>query len=227
MFMKTIDLKTYFEWDTISWSRSLKIWEKHLRKRKDCLALEIGSRGGGLSLMLAKEFEIKVICSDLTSPEKTASVLHEKHNTKHKIQYNSVDCTRINYNDNVFDVVIFKSVIGALGSFEIQKTALNEIFRILKPGGVLLFAENMEASLFHMFLRKKFNRWSTYWRYPKLSDMQLFLKEYQVFEIGTTGFFATMVSAGILCTITSYLDMLIEKVVPAKQRYIVYGAAIK
>ncbi len=221
------DLKTYFEWDTILWSRAMKIWEKHLKLKEDCLALEIGSRRGGLSLMLAKENNMNVVCSDLTPPDETASLLHVKHQTKHQIQYKGIDCTQIPYPEHTFDVVVFKSVIGALGSFEKQKIALSEIFRILKPGGVLLFAENLEASAFHMFLRKKFNRWSTYWRYPKLSDMQLFLKEYKSFEIDTTGFFATMVRPGILNTLISYLDILFEKVVPAKQRYIVYGAAIK
>lgn len=225
--MNSKDLKSYFEWDTISWSRAMNIWEKHLCSKKDCLALEIGSRRGGLSLMLAKEYYMKVVCSDLTSPEETAQLLHAKHQTKHKIQYRSINCTQIHFPDNTFDVVVFKSVIGALSTFEKQQIAFNEMLRVLKPGGVLLFAENLEASKLHMFLRKKFIPWNTYWRYPNLSETYIFLNKYNKVEIDTTGFFATLLRTPIFRTFLSYFDFVFEKVISKRFRYIVYGVAEK
>lgn len=225
--MYTKDLKTYFEWDKISWSRAMKIWEKHLCSKRDCLALEIGSRGGGLSLMLAKEYDMNVVCSDLTSPEESAHLLHKKYNTKYRIQYDGIDCTQIQYQSEYFDIVIFKSVIGALGTIEKQQIAFNEILRVLKPGGVLLFAENLEASSFHMILRKKINKWSEYWRYPNLSEMDLLLNKFSKVQFDTTGFFATFARVPFIRIFLSYFDLVFEKFIPLKYRYIVFGAAVK
>lgn len=225
--MNSKDLKIYFEWDTISWSRAMKIWDKYLSSKEDCYALEIGSRRGGISLMLAKEYDMNVVCSDLSSPEETVRLLHAKHKTKHQIQYSSIDCTQINFPDNTFDVVVFKSVIGALSTFEKQQIAINEMLRVLKPGGVLLFAENLEASIFHMYLRKRFNRWSEYWRYPNLLEMYLFLNKYKKVQLNTTGFFATLLRPPLLRTLLSYFDLITDKFLPKKLRYIVFGTAVK
>lgn len=221
--MNDKELKIYFEWDIIYWARAMKIWEKHLDKKRECYALEIGSRGGGLSLMLAKEYDMKVICSDLESPEKTAHLLHTQYQTKYKIQYESIDCTQIPYPDNTFDLIVFKSVIGALSTSEKQQIAFEEIFRVLKPSGVLLFAENLKASILHMYLRKKFNRWSEYWRYPNLSEIRQFLNKFSEVQINTTGFLANFSRSQL----TVYFDFILEKLLPKSLRYIVFGATIK
>jgi len=219
--------KLYFEWDTISWSRALLIWHKYLKLNRGNYALEIGGRRGGLSLMLAKEYGMKVVCSDLKNPKETVKLLHQKHETNHKIQYDAVDCMRIGYKDNTFDIVIFKSVLGALGTYEKQSLAFQEILRVLKPGGVVLFAENLECSFFHIYLRRIFVSWSSYWRYPKLNDINLFLKNFNFVEINTTGFFATFARAKFIRTLLSYFDVVNDKILPKKNKYIVYGAAIK
>ena len=219
--------KLYFEWDTISWSRALLIWHKYLKLNEGNYALEIGARRGSLSLMLAKEYRMKVICSDLNNPQKTVELLHQKHELNHTIQYKAIDCIQIDYKDNSFDVVLFKSVIGALGSYEKQSLAFQEILRVLKPGGILLFAENLECSDFHMYLRRKFVPWSSHWHYPKLNDINLFLENYNFVEINTTGFFATFAKAKFIKNFLSYFDVVIDKILPKKNKYIVYGSAIK
>lgn len=225
--MQNENLKIYFEWDTISWSRSMKIWQKYLDANRDSFALEIGGRRGGLSLLLAKEYGMKVVCSDLNDPEITAKLLHKQYQTKYEIQYEGIDCTQIPHKDNTFDVVIFKSVIGALVTFEKQQLAFQEILRVLKPGGVLLFAENLKASALHMYLRKTFVRWSYYWRYPNLNEIHLLLAEFSHVELNTTGFFATFVRNQFVRIFLSYLDFAFEKLLPKKLRYIVLGAAVK
>jgi len=217
----------YFEWDTISWSRAMNIWHKHLELNKGNHALEIGGRRGGLSLMLAKEYSMKVVCSDLNNSKKIAKSLHQKYETDHEIEYAVIDCMRMGYNDNTFDVVIFKSVIGALGTFENQSISFQEINRVLKPKGVLLFAENLECTIFHAYLRRIFNPWKSYWRYPKLNEINLFLKDFTFIEIKTTGFFACFSSFKFINIFLGYLDFVIDKILPKKNRYIVYGAAIK
>ena len=225
--MNLNNLKLYFEWDIISWSRAMRIWRKYLEINRGNYALEIGGRRGSISLMLAKEYDMKVIRSDINNPGPTAELLHDKYSLKHKIEYKAVDCTEIVYEDNTFDVVLFKSVIGALGSVEKQMLAFQEIQRVLKPGGVLLFAENLKSSALHMYLRRKFVVWSTYWRYPELKDIYIYTKEYNHIELNTTGFFANLISNHFVRVIFSYFDLVFEKILPKKLRYIVYGAAIK
>ena len=52
-------VKKYFEWDVKTWSRALSCWQSILSKNslENQRALDIGSRGGGLSLFL--EFVMK------------------------------------------------------------------------------------------------------------------------------------------------------------------------
>jgi ubiquinone/menaquinone biosynthesis C-methylase UbiE len=219
--------KLYFEWDTISWSRAMNIWCKYLESNRGKYVLEVGSRNGGISLMLAKEYGMQVVCSDLINPETSAQLLHKKYKTNHKIKYEGVDCVNMSFEDNTFDVVIFKSVVGALGFADKQSLAFNEMFRVLKPGGVLLFAENLNSSFLHMYLRRKFIPWDSRWRYLKLNEIHSFLENYNFVELETTGFFANLISNNLIKKFSSYFDYFFEKILPKKIRYIVYGAAIK
>lgn len=221
------DKKLYFEWDVISWSRVMNIWQKYLESNRGKYVLEVGSRRGGLSLMLAKEYGMQVVCSDFYNPETSAQLLHKKYITNHKIKYEAVDCVDMSFEDNTFDVVVFKSVVGNLGSADKQLLAFNEMFRVLKPGGILLFAENLESSALHMYLRRKFLVRGSHWRYLKLNEMVSFLKYYNFVEVNTIGFLANLISKNWIKKFFSYVDFLFEKIVPKKLRYIVYGAAIK
>ena len=75
--------------------------------------------------------------------------------------------------------------------------------------------------------RKKFNKWSTYWRYFNLDDLPIFLNNFSHSELNTTGFFATFFRFSLLRVFFSYFDLAFEKLLPKKSRYIVFGAAIK
>ena len=57
------------EWDTVNWSRAVSFWnlEDKVRAFGTPECLDIGARGGGLSLLLAT-CGANVVCSDLTSP---------------------------------------------------------------------------------------------------------------------------------------------------------------
>lgn len=93
----------------------------------------------------------------------------QKHFTKYQvenlIEYANVDMRQIPFEDSAFDVVAFKSVLGALNDFEDQNRAIHEIKRVLKSGGVFVFAENTRASKFHSWMRNKFAKWKDPWRY--------------------------------------------------------------
>lgn len=222
-----LNKKAYFEWDVETWYRSMKLWDEHLADKKGGRALEIGSRRGGLSLMLAELYSMSVVCSDLKNPMQTASELHDKSEVSENIEYASIDCTNIDFEDNLFDVVVFKSVIGALGNFDKQKQAINEMRRVLKPGGVLVFAENMSGSNLHMILRKKFISWSTYWRYLDVKDLELFFEPFDEWQYKFTGFFSIFSGNMRLKKFLSFFDLRFDPILPKSMKYVVYGYAKK
>lgn len=168
------------QWDVLTWSKAIDYWEKKVDwdKVNDCL--ELGGRQGGLSLWLALKGK-HVICSDLEDVKSTASKLHMNYKVEHPIEYQDIDATNIPY-ENKFDLIVFKSIIGGIakiGGIEIQKKVFQEIYKALKPGGVLIFAENLIASPLHQFARKKFNKWGEYWRYLTIEETQSFLSNYR------------------------------------------------
>jgi len=57
-----------------------------------------------------------------------------------------------------------------------QRKAFEQMHKALKPGGQLLFAENLLASSMHQNLRNKFVTWAESWRYVSLDEMHDFLK---------------------------------------------------
>lgn len=223
--------RDYFEWDFVTWGRSLKLFtnqiEQYIQQNSGGLALEIGSRNGGISLWLASFFNIRVLCTDLINPEENCKSRHEEYIISGKIAYYSLDILNIQYADNTFDVVIFKSVIGALGSRINQERALNEIYRVLKPGGILLFAENAKASKLHMFFRLKFNSWSKYWYYPDINEMNYLLRKYNESRVESTGVLAAFFRNVYLNKIFAKLDITLMKFFPAKFQYVLYGYAKK
>ena len=147
------------QWDVRSWSEALKYWEQHVNWSTIHNGLELGGREGGLSLWLALK-GIKTVCSDLHGVKEAASPLHQRYDVSSLITYKDIDATNIPY-ENHFDVIAFKSIIGGIGrndNIEMQKKTFSEIYKALKPGGKLLFAENLAASPLHQTLRKKLKK---------------------------------------------------------------------
>lgn len=217
----------YFEWDVETWGRSIELWDGQLLERQGGAALEIGGRRGGISMMLASEYAMNVVCSDLNDPEPSASIIHKGAVNPSLITYRAIDCTNIDYPDEIFDIVIFKSVIGALGDKAKQQKAVDEMRRVLKKGGVLLFAENMEGSFFHMFLRKRFISWSIYWRYLNVKDIDVFFSDFEKVQYKFTGCMAILTGQRIVKRWLSFLDAKLDTVIPKKMKYVVYGYARK
>jgi len=209
------------QWDRHNWKQALPFWEKHAGLKPGMHALGIGERGGGLSLWLAMK-GLRVVCSDYNPMPDSTAVLHKKYGMDHLISYDRQDACTLTYADKSFDVVILKSVLGALGTKERQQQAIDEFYRVLKPGGVLLFAENTAGTKFHMAVRKKFAGWSSYWRYPHpKTDMDLFDKfaKKDCKMIGFWGF----VGKGALELPMRLADILSRPFVPKHWRYILVG----
>ena len=221
--------KDIIQWDIKSWSKALTYWDSHTDWDNIQNGLELGGREGGLSLWLALKGK-ETVCSDLKDVKKTAEQLHLKHKISSLIKYQDIDATNIPY-ENHFDVIVFKSIIGGIGSndnYEIQQKVFKEIYKALKPGGKLLFAENLVASKFHQQLRKKFVNWGNSWRYVSIKEMETFLKDFSSFDLNTTGVLGTFGRNEVQRNILSTLDELVfNKVCPDSWKYITYGMAEK
>jgi SAM-dependent methyltransferase len=235
MYFRPMPVPTeiYFQWDIRNWSKALPCWEKALDALPPATtprkALELGGREGGLSLWLAKK-GFRVICSDLSGAETTALPLHTQQGVTAQITYADIDATQIPF-ENEFDVIIFKSIIGGIGrnnNKEIQQQVFTQIYKALKPGGKLLFAENLTASPLHRFFRKRFTNWSGYWRYVTEAELRGFMQPFSNVEVHTTGFAGTFGRSEKQKHILARADeMVLNAITPRSWKYIAYGVAVK
>ncbi len=218
------------EWDVTNWSKGLKLWAKltQLAPSKK-LALEIGSRNGGLSLWLGMN-GMNVICSDLNSPTVSAAKLHERYGIKELVQYEAIDALNIPYSEK-FDLIIFKSVLGGIGSnnnLENQKKAIDQFHKALKNGGELWFAENLVASPIHQLFRKKFVPWGNRWRYVSIEEMKMFFSQFSEIRFSTFGFLGSFGRAPLQRKLFGLIDSIVfDHFLPDNWHYIIAGIAKK
>jgi SAM-dependent methyltransferase len=168
----------------------------------------------------------KVHCTDLNGPENDAYHIHKKHNCTSRITYGSIDATNIPY-ENHFDLVIFKSILGGISSGENKKKAdtVNEIHKALKPGGILLFAENLESTFLHRMFRKGYG--TKNWNYLKLRELDEIFTSFSSLDYTTEGFFGCFGRNETQRNVLGKVDALLSKVIPMKSKYIVIGVAVK
>lgn len=225
-------LDEYLGWDIYIWQKALNFWSSILKQKKieKGLALEIGSKSGGLSLYLSHNFDFNVICSDITELSHTAKDLHKKYGVEDKVSCSVSDAVRLNFNSEMFDAVILKSVLGSIGKNENIKQvhkAVDEIYRVLKPGGIFLFAENAKGTFFHSALRKIFRKWAAYWKYFSKDEISSLLEKFRSNEIRTAGIISAFFPGNKIKKIILPADNFSEKMLPEKFRYMIYGYAVK
>jgi ubiquinone/menaquinone biosynthesis C-methylase UbiE len=226
--MMSAKLADYFEWDVRLWSQAMKYWEPLLEKSRGGQALEIGSRRGKLASMLAIHYEYNVVATDLKFSDGAIAEIQNKLLPNQHISFEKMDCRSLTFPNNYFDIVVFKSVLGALGTLEGQVSAFHEIYRVLKPGGALLFAENLKASFIHQYLRKKYrSHYSLNWRYLTIPEFENQLKRFSVHAFSTAGFLTTLFKKEGYKKIVSIIDRGILFLIPRNCRYIIYGTAVK
>lgn len=221
--------KEFLQWDIKTFRKALKFWESSINWNSVQKCLEIGAREGGLSLWLASH-QKQVICSDLSNSRQIAEPLHSQFETSDLITYDDIDATNIPYK-NEFDLIVFKSVLGGIGahqSIEKQKQAMSSMYDALKPGGLILFAENLEASALHSYLRTKFTNWGAVWRYPNLEETKALFSQFSKLDLHTTGFLATLGRNEQQRSILNTGDrLLFNHVFPSGYHYLCYGIAVK
>jgi SAM-dependent methyltransferase len=227
---RPVSYATYLEWDSTTWSQALRFWVDRSSVPLDgAHVLEIGGRDGGLSLWLA-EMGADVVCSDLGGPSKKAKALHASSPMAGTIQYMDLDALKLDV-ENAYDIVIFKSVLGGIGGAhgaDGQRAALDNIYRALRPGGSLLFAENLIGSRLICALRKQFVPWADRWRYASVTELSEWLGPFEKLEFRQFGTFALLGRTerqrhGLALADRTAFD----RVTPKGWRYVVAGCARK
>jgi len=187
--------------------------------------LEVGARNGGLSLYLAQK-GATVLCSDLTDPRDRASPGHERWEVADRIAYREADITALPFEDGTFQLVGFKSVLGAVSTAERQARAMAEFQRVLTSGGWLLWAENLPGSPVHR-LGRRFAPWASYWRYPSLTKWRDWTAEFAESHLTTAGVGAAFGRTESQRRWLAGVDRVVQRHCPQSWHYVVFGVARK
>jgi hypothetical protein len=134
---------------------------------------------------------------------------------------------------NYFDIIIFKSIVGGIGrvdngGFALQQKVFQEIYKALKPRGLLLFAENLSATSLHSFCRKSFKSHGKSWRYIALNEFDTLLCPFKKHLLKTIGFLATFgITERQRNVFAMFDEYLFNPVLPSNWKYVAYGIAEK
>ncbi len=222
-------LRDIIVWDIRNWGVALSSWDKALTHvPAGASALEIGAREGGLSLYLALK-GLRVICSDVENPQAAAQNRHKNYGIQDHVSYVAADATSLPFANQEFDVVAYKSILGTIGRNDQQSRqmkAISEVYRVLKPGGTLLFAENLAGTALHRFFRRM-TKWGGYWRYVRIDEMQRFHDQFSRFSYGTFGFLGALGRNEFQRQALHHVDKLIDPILKDHQKYIIFGHARK
>ena len=214
-----------FGWDVGTWSKAIPVWKECIEKNNYKKGLEIGNAYGGGSLFLAK-YGINMVCSNIHSPNEKTKQIHKKYKFNNKIKYEEIDAMKISYADNYFDVVFVKSIFGFFSTSD-RKIIIDEIYRVLKPSGSLLFAENMKGGFFHQTARKQFVRWGKKWNYFSQDDLIDLFSKFDNKKIYYSGFLTLFfVRYKILYKLALFLDYCLFFVSDSK-KYVSHGYVSK
>lgn len=215
-------------WDVRTWSKAVRLWQPHVAAAPPVLkVLEVGAGPGGPSLWLHR-LGHDVVCSNWQHTREQAEPLHTSYGVT-GIDYIDIDLNAQIPWENHFDIVVFKSVLGGLGpNFSSQRNAMSEIHKALKPGGLLLFAENLRGTWLHRFGRAiAYRLRRATWRFTTVKEMQELLEPFSNYELHTTGFLGVFGMSESQRRALAGLDDRGFGRVPDSWRYVAYGIATK
>ena len=80
----------------------------------------------------------------------------------------------------------------------------------------------------HQHLRKRFNKWGSYWRYFTIHEMKEFLNVFAHYNLETTGILGTFGRNESQRNLLSLIDQkFLDAITPKSWNYIAYGIATK
>jgi SAM-dependent methyltransferase len=217
-------------WDVFNWSKSLSFWENNLNMNTNKIkALELGcSENGGLSLWLASK-GCEVNCSGYEQISRKTIEIHNTYTLPGSIKYNQIDALSIPYKE-FYDIICFKSMLGGIvrcRSLEVARKVISEIHKALKPGGTLLFAENLSGTMIHRFLRTKYGALKNNWRYFEIEELKDLFSDYSSFNYTTFGFLGCFGRTEKQKKIFGKIDSILFDTLNEKFHYIIACIAIK
>ncbi len=218
-------------WDVGTWSTAVRFWESVVTPMGGPLdVLEVGAGPGGVSLWLALAGH-RVTCTNYDFTIEQARPLHERHGVADRIEYRDLDILDLPY-ENRFDLVVFKSVLGGIPESDLARhaTAFEQVRKTLKPGGRLIFAENLRGTVIHRLARRIAYRVRRVrmWKYLTLRDYRYLLAYFEGVELRVTGFLGLFGrSESLRATLARADSAFLNRIVPASWHYVVYGTAVK
>jgi SAM-dependent methyltransferase len=232
--MTSASLADIVGWDVRTWSRAIEAWELALATMPDgpLDVLEVGAGPAGPSLWLALQGH-RVVTSNLGETERLARPLHERYGVMDRIEYRDLDLTTGLPYAEAFDVIVFKSVLGGLGSADpaLPAAALDAIHAALRPGGMVLWAENLRGSWLHRGARAVAYRIrrARRWQYLTLRRLRELLEtRFSDVDVHVGGVLAVLGSSeGARDRLARADQAVIDRIVPASWHYMAYGSARK
>lgn len=226
-------LQDSFGWDVINWSRSAELWAAELPDDlRGLRALEIGCGplNGGLSLWLAAKGATVTASSNVDYAAPMA-VFQKRHHLAGSIDFEIIDGTGI-AEENCYDIIAWKSVLGGIGrggDVAAITMVLDSVFRALKPGGRILFVENLPATRLHMALRHRWGAAKNQWYYFTLEQLSAMIEAQGLvdLQVDATGFLGALGQTEFQKRILGRIDALLCRLLPRSWRYIGYGVARK
>ena len=223
-------------WDVRTWSKAVEFWERALQAfvetgdDRQLDVLEIGAGPGGPSAWLAAKGH-RVVTSNLDNTELLARPLHERLGLANRVEYRDLDLLAgLPYRDS-FDVIVFKSVLGGLGGEDpaLGERAVEEIRAALKPGGLLLWAENLRGNVGHRLARGIAYRVrnARTWHYLSLKRLRsLLLGAFVDVEVRVGGVLAVLGTSERARDRLARADQAaFDRILPASWHYMAYGSA--
>ena len=221
-------LKDIIEWDVLNWAEALRIWQPIIDSLpRDSNILAIGERNGGLSLWLALQ-GFRVICTDRIGPTEEAIKMHQKYGVQELIEYRSFDIFNPDIPENTIDLVIMKSVLGGLKSNyqdkssrndDARKSAIDNIYGLLKTDGYLLTADNMQGSVPIQWLRNRHNKQAG-WHYFSFSEMDTLMTLFTSSSTRAFGVLPTSFSNQALNALSHFTNKHLLQWLQASDKYI-------
>ena len=117
--------------------------------------------------------------------------------------------------------------MGRDGHLDRIQQAVREMQRVLRPGGRVLFAENLRGSFLHAYLRHALVRWGSAWRYIARDELPRLFAGFADLQIQCCGFWAALGRSERQRTLLHALDVVTEPMVPRSWRYVAFGCATK
>ncbi|MFD2567721.1 class I SAM-dependent methyltransferase [Pseudotenacibaculum haliotis] len=132
-----------------SYKRQERILDKLIKKTfADKSVLELGSHEW-LNWIKGKVTPKKVTCINISQAELDKGINNAK-DLPFEIDFHLMDANELTFEDESFDVVYGGAILHHL---DIEKT-LNHVYRVLKPGGYILFLEPLNMNPVYKIYRK-------------------------------------------------------------------------